>query len=134
MKKNCTEVVFILDRSESMCGLEKDTIGGFNSLINKQKKQDGEVLVSTVLFNDSSVVIHDRKPIDEVRLMTNKDYEVYGCTALLDALGSSIRHIGKISQICSDRGCSRAYDVCDYYGWNGKCESILFKGKSQVDD
>ena len=96
MKKNCTEVVFVLDRSGSMCGLEKDTIGGFNSLINKQKKQDVEVLVSTVLFNDSSVVIHDRKPIDEVRLMTNKDYEVYGCTALLDALGSSIRHIGNI--------------------------------------
>lgn len=96
MKKNCTEVVFILDRSGSMCGLEKDTIGGFNSLINKQKKQDGEVLVSTVLFNDSSVVIHNRKPIDEVRLMTNKDYEVYGCTALLDALGSSIRHIGNV--------------------------------------
>lgn len=96
MKKNCTEVVFVLDRSGSMCGLEKDTIGGFNSLINKQKKQDGEVLVSTVLFNDSSVVIHDRKPIDEVRLMTSKDYEVYGCTALLDALSSSIRHIGNI--------------------------------------
>lgn len=96
MKKNCTEIVFILDRSGSMCGLEKDTIGGFNSLINKQKKQDGEVLVSTVLFNDSSVVIHDRKPVDEVRLMTSKDYEVYGCTALLDALGSSIRHIGNV--------------------------------------
>ena len=68
----------------------------FNKKRNKQKKQDGEVLVSTVLFNDSSVVIHDRKPIDEVRLMTNKDYVVYGCTALLDALGSSIRHIGNI--------------------------------------
>lgn len=76
MKKNCTEIVFILDRSGSMCGLEKDTIGGFNSLINKQKKQDGEVLVSTVLFNDSSVFIHDRKPIEKVRLMTSKDYEI----------------------------------------------------------
>ena len=62
----------------------------------KQKKQDGEVLVSTVLFNDSSVVIHDRKPIEKVRLMTSKDYEVYGCTALLDALGSSIHHIGNV--------------------------------------
>lgn len=68
MKKNCTEVVFILDRSGSMCGLEKDTIGGFNSLINKQKKQDGEVLVSTVLFNDSSVVIHDRNPLKKLDL------------------------------------------------------------------
>ena len=79
------------------------------------------------------MVIHDRKPVDEVRLMTNKDYEVYGCTALLDALGSSIRHIG-MWQICKEWGCSRTHDVCDYYGWNGKCESLLFKGKSQVND
>ena len=93
MKKNLTEVVFILDRSGSMSGLEGDTIGGFNSMLEQQKKEDGEALLSTVLFNNGSVVLHDRVPIDSVPPMTDKEYSVGGCTALLDAVGGSIRHI-----------------------------------------
>ncbi len=91
-----TELVFILDRSGSMSGLEKDTIGGFNSLIEKQKKEAGEVLVSTVLFDNESVVIHDRLSLDKVPRMTEKEYFTRGCTALLDAVGSAIHHIGNI--------------------------------------
>lgn len=96
MKKNLTEIVFILDRSGSMSGLESDTIGGFNSLIEKQKKEEGEALVSTILFSGASAVIHDRVPIQEVPPMTEKDYIVGGCTALLDAIGGAIHHIGNI--------------------------------------
>ncbi len=94
--KNTTELVFILDRSGSMSGLEKDTVGGFNSMISKQKTEDGEALVSTVLFDNKSVVIHDRLPLDDVPPMTEKEYFTRGCTALLDALGDAIHHIGNI--------------------------------------
>lgn len=96
MKNNITELVFILDRGGSMCGLESDTIGGFNSLIEKQKKQEGECYVSTVLFDNVSEVIHDRVKLTEIEPMTNKDYTVRGCTALLDAIGGTIHHIGNI--------------------------------------
>ena len=96
MKKNLTEIVFILDRSGSMSGLEADTIGGFNSMIAKQKKQDGEALVSTVLFDNVSEVIHDRVNIRDIQPMTDRDYTVRGCTALLDAIGGAIHHIGNI--------------------------------------
>ena len=96
MKNNITELVFILDRSGSMAGFEADTIGGFNSTIEKQKKQEGKVYVSTVLFDNESEVIHDRVDISEVKQMTEADYEVRGCTALLDAMGGAIRHIGNI--------------------------------------
>ena len=96
MKNNITELVFILDRSGSMAGLEGDTIGGFNSLIEKQKKQDGECFVSTVLFDSVSEVLHDRVKLADVRPMTDRDYTVRGCTALLDALGGAIRHIANI--------------------------------------
>ena len=91
-----TELVFILDRSGSMSGLEKDTIGGFNSMIEKQKKEAGEALVSTVLFDNESVVIHDRLPLDAVPCMTEKEYFTRGYTALLDAVGGTIHHIGNI--------------------------------------
>ncbi len=91
-----TELVFILDRSGSMSGLERDTIGGFNSLIEKQRKEPGCALVSTVLFDNTSEVIHDRIPITEVPQMTEKDYYVRGCTALLDAVGGAIHHIGNV--------------------------------------
>lgn len=91
-----TELVFIIDRSGSMSGLEKDTIGGFNSMIERQKKEAGEALVSTVLFDTESVVIHDRLPLENVPRMTEKEYYVGGCTALLDAIGGAIRHIGNI--------------------------------------
>lgn len=99
MKKNdnnTTELVFILDRSGSMHGLEKDTIGGFNSMIEKQKKQEGKCFVSTVLFDDRSSVLHDRLPLEKIPEMTENDYFVGGCTALVDAIGGAIHHIGNI--------------------------------------
>ena len=96
MKKNLTELVLILDRSGSMAGLESDTIGGFNAMLEKQKKVKGEALVSTVLFSDTSEVIHDRLPVKDVAPMTDREYSVGGCTALLDALGDAIGHIGNI--------------------------------------
>jgi uncharacterized protein YegL len=96
MKKDLTEMVFILDRSGSMHGLEKDTVGGFNAMIEEQKGKEGEVLISTVLFNGSSTVLHDRVPIREVREMTNRDYRTSGCTALLDAIGDAVRHIRNV--------------------------------------
>ncbi len=91
-----TELVFILDRSGSMSGLESDTIGGFNSMIEKQKKTDGTVLVSTVLFDHESAVLHDRVPLADIRPMTDADYAPRGSTALFDALGSAIHHIGNV--------------------------------------
>ncbi|MBQ7828854.1 MAG: VWA domain-containing protein [Clostridia bacterium] len=96
MKNNITEIVFILDRSGSMSGFEADTIGGFNSMIEKQKEKEGKVYVSTVLFDNYSEVLHDRVDIGEIEPMTRKDYEVRGCTALLDAIGGAIHHIGNI--------------------------------------
>lgn len=96
MKKNLTELVFILDRSGSMSGLERDTIGGFNAMIEKQKNQDGECIVSTVLFNNDSQVIHDRVPLDKIKPMTERDYYVSGGTALIDAIGGAIHHIGNV--------------------------------------
>ncbi len=96
MKNNITELVFIIDRSGSMCDFTEDTIGGFNSMIEKQKKEDGKVYVSTVLFSGISKVLHDRVDINEISPMTDKDYIPYGSTALLDAIGDAIRHIGNI--------------------------------------
>lgn len=96
MKKDLTELVFILDRSGSMFSLIGDTIGGFNSMLAKQKKEDGEAFVSTVLFSDESVVLHDRVPLQNVSEMTEKEYTVGGCTALIDAIGEAIRHIGNV--------------------------------------
>lgn len=96
MKNNVTELVFILDRSGSMAGLESDTIGGFNSMIEKQKKEDGVCYVSTVLFDNESEVLHDRVSLAEIEKMTERDYTVGGCTALIDAIGGAIRHIGNI--------------------------------------
>ena len=96
MKKNLTEIVFILDRSGSMAGLEADTIGGFNSLIEKQRKEAGEAYISTVLFDNYSEVIHDRLPLDKIPEMTRDVYYVRGCTALLDAVGSAVHHIGNV--------------------------------------
>ncbi len=91
-----TEIVLILDRSGSMAGLESDTIGGFNGLIQKQKSEDGKALISTVLFDDNSEVLYDRVPLDTIPPMTDKDYYVRGCTALLDAVGGAIHHIGNV--------------------------------------
>ena len=96
MRKNLTEIVFILDRSGSMSGLEADTIGGYNSLLEKQKKEDGEAIVSTVLFDDVQEVLHDRVSLDKMKPITDKEYYVRGCTALLDAVGGAIHHIGNV--------------------------------------
>lgn len=96
MKKNLTEIVFILDRSGSMAGLEGDTIGGFNAMIEKQRREEGEAYISTVLFDNESQVIHDRVDIQNIRPMTRDDYYVRGCTALLDAVGNAIHHIGNV--------------------------------------
>lgn len=93
---NITELVFILDRSGSMAGLEGDTIGGFNALIEKQKKQAGKCYVSTILFDNYSEVIHDRVDLENIKPMTDKDYYVRGCTALIDAIGGAIHHIKNI--------------------------------------
>ncbi len=96
MKKGLTEIVFILDRSGSMSGLENDTIGGFNSMISKQKDEEGEALISTVLFDNETEVIHDRLPLDKIAPLTGKEYYVRGSTALLDAVGEAIHHISGI--------------------------------------
>lgn len=102
MRKGLTEVVFILDRSGSMRGLEGDTIGGFNSMIDKQKAEEGEALISTVLFDGESEVIYDRVPIGKVEPMNSYQYYVRGCTALLDAIGSAIHHIGNVHKYARD--------------------------------
>ena len=99
MNRDLTEVVFILDRSGSMSGLEKDVVGGFNSTIKEQKKKDGKCLVSTILFNDYSKVIHDRIDIKKIKNMEEDDYFPCGSTALIDALGDSIRYIKKVHRI-----------------------------------
>ncbi len=96
MKNNTTELVFLLDRSGSMAGLEQDTVGGFNAMIEKQKQQDGVCYVSTVLFDHESEVLHDRIALCDVPRMSEQEYTVRGCTALIDALGDAIRHIETI--------------------------------------
>ncbi len=96
VSNNTTELVFILDRSGSMGGLESDTIGGFNSLLDKQKQQEGACFVTTVLFDHEILTLHDRLPLADVAPLTEKDYEVRGCTALIDAIGSTIQHIESI--------------------------------------
>ncbi|WP_036612211.1 vWA domain-containing protein [Oribacterium sp. P6A1] len=96
MSKGYTEIVYILDRSGSMGGLELDTIGGFNAMMEKQKKTGEKALVSTVLFDDVCEVIHDRVPIEKIEKMTDNQYYVRGCTALLDAVGGAIHHIGNV--------------------------------------
>ena len=108
IKNGITELVFILDRSGSMAGLESDTIGGFNSMIEKQKKQDGKCYVSTVLFDNFSEVLHDRVKLSEINPMTDKEYTVRGCTALIDAIGGAIHHIGNIHKY------ARAEDVPEH--------------------
>ncbi len=108
MKNNITEVVFILDRSGSMNGLERDTIGGFNSMLSKQKEEEGTAYVSTVMFSDRSEVIHDRLLLDKVQPLTERDYVPCGSTALLDAIGGAIHHIGNVHKY------ARAEDVPEH--------------------
>lgn len=101
-KNDMTELVFILDRSGSMGGLEQDTIGGFNSMIDKQKKQEGACFVSTVLFDHAVETLHDRVPLDRVQPMTADDYYVRGCTALIDAIGMTVTHIEEVHRYIRD--------------------------------
>ena len=96
MRKGLTEIIFILDRSGSMAGLEGDTIGGYNSMLDRQKKEDGEAIVSTVLFDDRSEVLHDRVSLDKMEHITEQAYYVRGCTALLDAVGGAVKHIATV--------------------------------------
>ena len=96
MKQNLTEMVFILDRSGSMAGLEGDTIGGFNAMIDKQRREAGQAYVSTVLFDNFSEVIHDRVALDRVPQLDRDTYYVRGCTALLDAVGDAVHHISNV--------------------------------------
>ena len=96
MKKDCMELVMILDRSGSMANLVSDTVGGFNAMIERQRQLPGEVYVSTVLFNSHSTVLHDRVPINEIEPLTENDYQPAGCTALIDAIGGAIHHIGLV--------------------------------------
>jgi uncharacterized protein YegL len=98
MKKGLTEVVFILDRSGSMGGLEGDTIGGYNSMLEKQQKEEGDAIISTILFDGVAEILHDRKDLKTMKPITDKDYYVRGNTALLDALGSTIHRIGKLQK------------------------------------
>lgn len=99
MKKNLTELVFIVDRSGSMAGLESDTIGGLNATLQKNREVEGDCIVSIVLFDTTNDVIVDRKPIEEVGNLTTAQYQVRGCTALLDAVGDSIHYMTKVQQI-----------------------------------
>lgn len=105
MKKNLTELVFVIDKSGSMSGLEKDTVGGFNSMLDKQRTEDGDVAITTVLFDDRIQVLHDRADITKVSNLTNKDYQPGGCTALLDALGKTIKHINKVQKALPEDEC-----------------------------
>ena len=113
--RQLTEVVFILDRSGSMNGLEKDTIGGFNGMLENQKQIEGEVLISTVLFDDLCEVLHDRKPIAAIKPMTEREYYVRGCTALLDAIAEAkrfgIREEMATEYICDEVGTALNYEV-----------------------
>ncbi len=102
MRKNFTEIVFILDESGSMSNLKSDTIGGFNSLIEKQRGEEGEAVVSTVLFSTQSRVLHDRIPLEEIKKMADKDYCPSGGTALLDAVGAAVKHISNIHKYARD--------------------------------
>lgn len=102
MKKNLTEIVFILDRSGSMAGLESDTIGGYNTILEKQKKEDGEANVTTVLFDDKIEMLHRRVSILDTPKITEKEYYVRGCTALLDAIGQSINYMGNVQKYAKE--------------------------------
>ena len=96
IKNGITEMVFIIDKSGSMAGMEEDTVGGFNAMIEKQKKIDGKCYVSTVLFSNRSSVLHDRIDIQKIEPLTEREYCVGGGTALLDAIGGAIHHIGNV--------------------------------------
>ena len=135
MKKNLTELVFILDRSGSMAGLEADTIGGFNAMTQKQRKEPGEALVSTVLFDNETQVIHDRVPLDKVPALTQKEYYVRGCTALLDAVGGAIHHIGNVHKYAreEDRPEKTLFVITTDGMENASCRYTYDKVRSMIE-
>ncbi|MCM3359426.1 hypothetical protein [Psychrobacillus sp. MER TA 171] len=134
MKKNVTELVFILDKSGSMAGLEADTIGGFNAMLDKQKKEEGEAIVTTVLFSDNYELLHDRINVKGVSPITERDYQVGGMTALLDAIGSTIHKIGNIQKrTSSEERASRVLFVITTDGMeNSSCEYNYEKIRSMI--
>ena len=132
MRKSLTEIVFILDRSGSMSGLEADTIGGFNSMIEKQKKEAGEALISVVLFDSQSDVLYDRVNVQQITPMTDKDYTPCGCTALVDAIGGAIHQ--KYSQICPPGGRAGAYAVRHHDRWDGERQPPLQQRSGKTHD
>ena len=135
IKSNITEIVFILDRSGSMAGLEKDTVGGFNSLIEKQKKEEGVAVVSTVLFDNRSEVLHDRVPLEKIAPMTEKEYFVRGSTALLDAIGGAIHHIGNVHKYArpEDRPCKTLFIITTDGMENSSRRYTAEKVKSMIE-
>ena len=135
MKKNLTELVMILDRSGSMGGLESDTIGGYNSMLKKQREAEGEVLVSTVLFDDRSEVLYDRVPLETLPQMTEKEYYVRGCTALLDAVGGAVRHIGNVHKYAreEDRPEKTIFVITTDGLENASCEYSYDRVKKMVE-
>ncbi len=135
MRKGLTEIVYILDRSGSMSGLEADTIGGFNSMMDKQRKAGGEALVSTVLFDDEREVLHDRVNIKDVPKMTEEEYYVRGCTALLDAVGYSIHHIKNVHKYAreEDRPEKTIFVITTDGMENASCEYSYEKIKKLIE-
>ena len=127
------EVVFILDRSGSMGGLEADTIGGFNSTLAKQKKEKGEVLWSTVLFDNEHEVIHDRVPIKKVKKLTEEEYYVRGCTALLDAIGRAVHHIGNVHKYAREEDVpTKTLFVITTDGMENASQEYTYRGVKQM--
>ena len=135
MNKNLTEMVFILDRSGSMSGLEADTIGGYNSLMEKQRGEQGEATITTVLFDDRYEMIHDHADIKKVKAMDNKTYYARGCTALLDAIGKTINHVGNRHKFAPDNevpGKTMVVIITDGYE-NASQEFKLDKVRSMIE-
>ena len=133
MNTELTELVFILDRSGSMSGLESDTIGGFNGMITKQKAQGKKVNVTTILFDDEVDIIHDRFPLEIIEPLTEKEYFVRGCTALLDAVGTAIE---KMEMCRTSSGSYRAGKnyIRNYHRWTGKFQRTFYTESDQTDD
>ena len=130
MKKDLTELVFIIDRSGSMSGLESDTIGGYNAMLEKQKKEQGEAVITTVLFDDKYELLHDRINIRGVEPITEKDYFVRGSTALLDAVGKTINKIGRVQKHTRRRESQRLCSSPRQMGW--KTQAGNYHEKSEM--